>query len=62
MENLIGQLSNRCSRESCRFYSSGYCQEPEERRKCLQVLLTVVPDQEDRAQIAQYQYPDKEMY
>lgn len=45
-------MSNKCSRESCRFCEAGKCMDQEQRAECLDLLNQIIPDPEDRITFA----------
>ncbi|PPK77523.1 hypothetical protein BXY41_11662 [Lacrimispora xylanisolvens] len=45
-------ISDKCSRESCRFNDTGKCTNPEQRNECLELLNQVIPDPVDRITLA----------
>lgn len=45
-------ISDKCSFESCRFNHAGQCTDQEQRDRCLEMFLQVVPGRDDRLVIA----------
>lgn len=45
-------ISDKCSRESCRFNNTGKCTNPEQRNECLELLNQVIHDPVDRITLA----------
>ena len=45
-------ISDKCSRESCRFNDTGKFTNAEQRNECLELLNQVIPDPVDRLTLA----------
>jgi hypothetical protein len=46
------RISDKCSRESCRFCETGKCTDQEQRNECLELLNQVIPDSDNRITFA----------
>ena len=52
---ILSQITPRCDFDVCRFYSSfGECSAPDQRRHCLEILLTTLPDPQDARTIMEH--------
>lgn len=52
---ILSQITPRCDFDVCRFYlPSGECSSPDQRRHCLEILLTTLPDPQDARTIMEH--------
>ena len=52
---ILSQITPQCDFDVCRFYSpEGKCSSTDQRRHCLEILLTTIPDPQDARTIMEH--------